>query len=73
MLLFGNVQLSKAGHRDTHIGTSFSFLAQVTVGPDRLEQRLEVQNTGNAPLQFTTALHTYFNVASIHNVSACFS
>lgn len=45
-------------------------MAQVTVGPDRLEQRLEVQNTGDAPLQFTTALHTYFNVASIHNVSA---
>ncbi len=38
------------------------------MGADRLEQRLEVENTGREPLRFTTALHTYFAVASIHEV-----
>lgn len=40
------------------------------MGADRLEQRLEVGNTGDAPLSFTTALHTYYTVSSIHNVLA---
>ena len=44
-------------------------MLQVTLGADRLEQRLEVQNIDDdAPLSFTTALHTYFTVSSIHNV-----
>ena len=43
-------------------------MLQVTVGADRLEQRLEVENTGDAPLSFTTALHTYYTVGSIHDV-----
>ena len=49
-------------------------MLQVTVGANRLEQRLEVENTGDAPLSFTTALHTYYTVSSIHNVLAhpCF-
>ncbi len=38
------------------------------MGADRLEQRLEVENAGREPLRFTTALHTYFAVASIHEV-----
>ena len=46
-------------------------MLQVTVGADRLEQRLEVQNIDDDdPLSFTTALHTYFTVSSIHDVLA---
>ena len=45
-------------------------MLQVTVGADRLEQRLEVENTGDAPLSFTTALHTYYTVSGIQNVLA---
>lgn len=46
-------------------------MLQVTVGADRLEQRLEVENIDDdAPLSFTTALHTYYTVSSIHDVLA---
>ncbi|KAK9838368.1 hypothetical protein WJX81_007536 [Elliptochloris bilobata] len=46
----------------------FLLKVMVTVGADRLEQRLSADNTGSGPLQFTTALHTYYTIDSIHNV-----
>ena len=41
--------------------------SQVTVGDDALTEELQVVNgtAANAPLKFTTALHTYFRVADI--------
>ncbi|WP_194715124.1 D-hexose-6-phosphate mutarotase [Noviherbaspirillum soli] len=46
------------------------FLATVTVlqGPDSLEVRLSIANTGNQPFAFSTALHTYLRVDDIRNI-----
>lgn len=41
---------------------------QVTLGKDLLRQELQVKNTGLSPLEFTTALHTYFRVSDITKV-----
>ena len=40
----------------------------VTVGP-RLTMALEITNTGEHPLEFSGALHTYFTISDIANVS----
>lgn len=41
---------------------------QVHIGIGSLYQEVTVENTGNSPLEFTTALHTYFRVSSIEKV-----
>lgn len=65
------LQTSVAPALDRHMLSVRMRMLQVTVGADRLEQRLEVQNIDDgAPLSFTTALHTYFTVSSIHDVLA---
>ena len=40
------------------------------IGIGSLYQEVTVENTGNSPLEFTTALHTYFRVSSIEKVTA---
>jgi glucose-6-phosphate 1-epimerase len=46
------------------------FAATVTaqVQPDRLSVTLAVVNNGDAPLEFTAALHTYFRVDDVRNI-----
>lgn len=43
----------------------FFLTLRVTLGPNSLRVRLDVSNTGDAPLRFTAALHTYFRVADV--------
>lgn len=42
---------------------------QVTLSKDLLKQEMRVTNTGLSPLEFTTALHTYFRVSNITQAS----
>ena len=46
---------------------------QVHIGIGSLYQEVTVENTGDSPLEFTTALHTYFRVSSIEKVIAASS
>jgi glucose-6-phosphate 1-epimerase len=48
-----------------------SFAARLTacVNGRRLVTRLSVENTGDAPIRFTAALHTYVRVGDIHDVA----
>ncbi|HML20544.1 MAG TPA: D-hexose-6-phosphate mutarotase [Aggregatilinea sp.] len=48
---------------------AFQLDLTVTVGGPRLAVVLDVTNTGTEPFTFTTALHTYFRVSEIGNVS----
>lgn len=47
------------------------FEAELTIslGGDRLDLELEVRNTGEAPLAFTGALHTYLRVAEVEEAT----
>jgi glucose-6-phosphate 1-epimerase len=47
-----------------------AFVAELSaeVGGDRLELELNISNTGEAPFQFTAALHTYLRVADVRTV-----
>lgn len=44
------------------------MMLQVTIGNDTLTEVVQVANSkaSDKPLKFTTALHTYFRVADIH-------
>ncbi|PNW81222.1 hypothetical protein CHLRE_07g347100v5 [Chlamydomonas reinhardtii] len=47
----------------------FELTTRVELCDDNLEQTLTVKNTGSAPMPFTAALHTYYTVSDIANVS----
>ena len=48
---------------------SFSLRYSVTLdGPNSVSTAMQVQNTGEAPLEFTGALHTYFKVGDASGV-----
>ena len=44
---------------------AFSAEMSISIGGDRLDLELEVDNTGDAPFQFTAALHTYLKVREV--------
>lgn len=44
---------------------AFAAEMSVSIGGARLDLELEVTNTGNAPLHFTAALHTYLKVREV--------
>eukprot|EP00457_Paulinella_chromatophora_P001787 gb/GEZN01001789.1/.p1 GENE.gb/GEZN01001789.1/~~gb/GEZN01001789.1/.p1 ORF type:complete len:843 (+),score=163.23 gb/GEZN01001789.1/:194-2530(+) len=46
----------------------FKLVYSVTLKADSLVSKLLVQNTDSKPFSFTTLLHTYFKVPSIHDV-----
>ncbi|KAJ3090893.1 hypothetical protein HK102_002343 [Quaeritorhiza haematococci] len=48
---------------------NFALLYTVSLGSNQLRTRLTVQNTGSAPFQFTTLLHTYLAVTEVSNVA----
>lgn len=48
---------------------SFQAELQVTLAENSLEIGLSVQNTGTEAFSFTAALHTYFRVTAIENIS----
>ncbi|MCE1185382.1 MAG: D-hexose-6-phosphate mutarotase [Zoogloea sp.] len=43
----------------------FALELSISIGADRLDMELEVENTGSAPLAFTAALHTYLAVREV--------
>ncbi|KAF4746045.1 hypothetical protein FOZ63_031399, partial [Perkinsus olseni] len=43
----------------------FELRYTVTLGGDYLRMQMEVENTGAEPMEFTTALHTYFSIPDI--------
>jgi glucose-6-phosphate 1-epimerase len=54
----------------THKLWPHDFVAEMTYSLGReLEMKLAVRNTGTSPLEFEAALHTYFAVSDIRNVS----
>lgn len=48
---------------------AFAAELSVSIGGDRLDMELEVENTGDAPFSFTAALHTYLKVREVEAVS----
>ena len=44
---------------------AFSAEMSISIGGDRLDLELEVDNTGDAPFHFTAALHTYLKVREV--------
>ena len=64
------VTLELTDSEDTRRIWPHSFLLRliVEVGPDRLDLRLMVENTGGEPFDFSGALHTYLRVSDIANV-----
>ena len=47
------------------VSTPLASALQVTLESDSLTQRMDVANTGSAPLKLTAAFHTYFSVGAI--------
>jgi len=48
---------------------AFALELHVSIGGERLEVEFRVRNSGDAPFQFTTALHTYFRVSDAMKVA----
>ncbi|WP_374485801.1 D-hexose-6-phosphate mutarotase [Zoogloea sp.] len=55
----------------THALWPHAFTAEMSlsIGGDRLDMELEVENTGDAPFSFTAALHTYLKVREVEALS----
>lgn len=47
----------------------FDCVYEMTLGKEKLCTRLRVTNTGDIPMEFTCALHTYFRVGDVKSVS----
>lgn len=47
----------------------FRLVYRVEIEAAKLRLKLEIHNTGNAPFEFETALHTYFNVSDVRKIS----
>ncbi|MBS0348964.1 MAG: D-hexose-6-phosphate mutarotase [Proteobacteria bacterium] len=48
---------------------AFATEMSISIGGDRLDMELEVENTGAAPFSFTAALHTYLKVREVEALS----
>ncbi|MGI1679877.1 MAG: D-hexose-6-phosphate mutarotase [Cellvibrionaceae bacterium] len=48
---------------------NFSARYLVSLGENSLTLRLKIQNTGEAPFDFTAALHSYFKISALNNIS----
>lgn len=48
---------------------AFAAEMSVSIGGDRLDMELEVENTGDTPFHFTAALHTYLKVREVEALS----
>lgn len=60
--------LKASGSEDERYRHPFELLVKVTLEDESLTQELLAKNTGDAPMGFTCALHTYYNVSSIDKV-----
>lgn len=48
---------------------AFAAEMSISIGGDRLDMELEVENTGDVPFSFTAALHTYLKVREVEALS----
>jgi glucose-6-phosphate 1-epimerase len=63
--------LTATGEEDARFPHPFHLRVRTSLSPDgnTLRQDLTVKNTGNAPFDFTAALHTYFAVPDVAELS----
>lgn len=65
------LSLSATGEEDARFPHPFELRVRTSLSPDgnTLRQELTVKNTGNASFDFTAALHTYFTVPDVAELS----
>lgn len=47
----------------------FRLIYRVTIGAEKLRLQLQIHNTGASDFEFETALHTYFRVSDVRNIT----
>lgn len=57
-----------SGSEDARYPHPFQLTIRVELAPHTLVQHLAVRNTGSSPMEFTAALHTYYQVPAIGDV-----
>jgi len=64
------LQLELSSNEETKKMWPFDFIAMITINVgERLSISLSVKNTGSQSFTYTDALHTYFNVSDLSNIT----